>query len=356
VARHCARQIRAGGLEAGAASHVLSNTAESPVAKDTRISDIFYHFEHYTSLASGRTVGRKIGVVQEILCKKLLQQSERVRDCVLYERPVLGLSGASHKVEFVLYQATGAHVLAPGEELDVGAGVRVVVLKLDTTAKTAKLKFSGLTKNSGTVREGTTLVLNELGAVSNIVLKTVAIAANRVRLSVLDTTRPVAMIESKRVGAQRFSGSDKLGSGIQTIEKAKQAALVAIDTDLRYNRTFLALTSDGSQRQFKSVVVLGNGVHWTDNDLAILGTYVDYTYLAEDAAIIRYADFVKDRTGTEGAEFLKKFLDYFDGMTKTPDDAFTVTAADFRAIRPDPAPTLLEAVEAQIQEYPVTSP
>ena len=35
---------------------------------------------------------------------------------------------------------------------------------------------------------------------------------------VLDLSRPLASLESKRVGAQRFSRTKKLGPGIQTIE------------------------------------------------------------------------------------------------------------------------------------------
>jgi hypothetical protein len=58
-------------------------------------------------------------------------------------------------------------------------------------------------------------------------------------VSVLDSEVPLASLESKRVGAQRFSGSDALGSGIQTIEKAKQTSLVAIDFDLQFNETML---------------------------------------------------------------------------------------------------------------------
>lgn len=35
--------------------------------RDPRISEIFYYFEEHTDIASGRTVGRKIGVIQEII-------------------------------------------------------------------------------------------------------------------------------------------------------------------------------------------------------------------------------------------------------------------------------------------------
>ena len=54
--------------------------------RDQRISDIFYYFEALTTLTSGRTVGRKIGVVQEIILRKYLEQSEHLRRRMYLER------------------------------------------------------------------------------------------------------------------------------------------------------------------------------------------------------------------------------------------------------------------------------
>jgi len=51
--------------------------------RDPRISEVFYFFEQHTSLETGRTVGRKIGVVQEIILKKHLDSSQKIKDCML---------------------------------------------------------------------------------------------------------------------------------------------------------------------------------------------------------------------------------------------------------------------------------
>lgn len=157
------------------------------------------------------------------------------------------------------------------------------------------------------------------------------------------------------MGAQRFANSKKLGSGIQTIEKAKQASLVAVDFDLRYNGNLLALTRDKTRRMFRSFVVLGNGVHWTPQDLAILDTYVDYTYQVDDPAVIRYAVFVRKLATKQKADFFPFFMAYFQGMTKTPPDSFVVSAKDFLPIRPQNAGPFLETLESQIQPYSVTT-
>jgi hypothetical protein len=319
------------------------------MARDTRISDIFYYFEQHTTIASGRTVGRKIGVVQEILCKKLLMMSEAVQDCIIYEPKIQGRSGATHKVEFFLFQPTVVAQVATGRTCEIGDGFSVTVRKSDVVSQTAQVAFAGHVKKRGTVSAGMTLKVPN----TSCVVKFVKVDSAGLRMSVLDMHNPVASIESKRVGAQRFSGSDKLGSGIQTIEKAKQASLVAIDFDLKYNNILLAQNIDKSRRLFKSFVVLGNGVHWTAQDLAILETYVDYTYLAADAAIVRYAEFVRGLAETQKIDFFKYYMGYFKGMTKTAPDAFVVTGDDFRAIRPTDATPFLSAVEGQILPYEI---
>lgn len=38
------------------------------------------------------------------MCKKLLQTSDQVRDCMVYKPKVLGRSEATHEFEFVLFQ------------------------------------------------------------------------------------------------------------------------------------------------------------------------------------------------------------------------------------------------------------
>lgn len=328
--------------------------------RDPRISDIFYYFEHCTDIGSGRTLGRKIGVVQEILCKKLLLQSEPVRDSLVYEPKVSGRSGATHKVEFVLFQPAEVLIVPRGSSLDAttyenlsvefvgvnGEGKARIRIRVGTDWFTQTLKADQLV-GAGQLRAA----LLALG----IGIRLVSCDAQSARFAILPGTTPVATVESKRVGAQRFSGSDSLGSGIQTIEKAKQAALVGADFDLRFNETLLALSGIDADRPFRSFVVLGNGVHWTAHDLAVLETYVDYTYLVPDRTIIRYADYVKEAAEELNAEFCSFFRAYFQGMTKTPADAFAVAEDDFDLLRPEEGPSLLQALEGQVGAYPITA-
>lgn len=320
-----------------------------------RISKIFYYFEKYTNISIGRTVGRKIGVVQEILCKKLLLQSQVIRDSVVFEPKIAGTSGATHKVEFVLFQPAKAFVVNSAEQNISFNGLNARVKKVGAGRVQLQVRSDEGT-STVTVAPGGLLSSKKVRALTEkfgVLLRVSDVNKNGVRIVVLNLNAPVASIESKRVGAQRFSGSDSLGSGIQTIEKAKQASLVAIDFDLAFNRELLCQGDRGRDRKFRSFVILGNGVHWTDHDLRILETYVDFTYLATDAAIIRYADFVRNLASERKLDFFPFFMSYFQGMTKTPPDAFDVVENDFSIMRPSTAKSLLQNVEAQVRDYEV---
>lgn len=100
----------------------------NPSDRDPRISPIFYYFESHTNINTGRTVGRKIGVVQEIIIKKFLLTEQKIRDCLIYEPRLRGKSGATHKVEFVLFaplcvadipESTKFRIKSPSLEVEV---------------------------------------------------------------------------------------------------------------------------------------------------------------------------------------------------------------------------------------------
>jgi hypothetical protein len=175
-------------------------------------------------------------------------------------------------------------------------------------------------------------------------------------VSLLDTSDVLASIESKRVGAQIFMGSDRLGAGIQTIEKAKQTSLVAIDADLNFNRVIRPIllrdAVDPESRRYISVVILGNGVHWTTNDHNILRTFVDHTYLVNDNAMIDYGRFVEALAKKAGKPVGRYFMDYFVGMTKARKDEFMVSHTSLVLVEPrDDRRSLDQVLEDHIRMH-----
>lgn len=330
--------------------------------RDPRISKIFYYFKEHTSIEIGRAVGRKIGVVQEIMCKRLLLNLEAIRDSIIYEPRIQGFSGATHKVEFVLFQPLEVLEMSAGQRLDSARveGLSLAVSKVDPVRKTAKIsmtyqgqKFQPTVANDKLITSKNPK-WRQLLQLDGYQIKAWINDDLSVRFSILDHSTPVASIESKRVGAQRFAGTEKLGGGIQTIEKAKQASLVAVDFDLEYNDTAMAHSGRDAIRPYRSVVILGNGVHWTDHDLSVLNAYVDYTYLVRDCAIIRYAEYVREKAEVAEKDFFNYFMAYFKGLTNTLVDDFEVHDSDFVPCRPHDAPPLKDVLAAQFANYPVS--
>ncbi|HEX3693468.1 MAG TPA: hypothetical protein VHU13_09005 [Solirubrobacteraceae bacterium] len=311
--------------------------------RDPRISEIFYFFSEFTDVVVGRTVGRKIGVVQEFMLKKYLEADDDLARRMYLERHLTGRSGAAHKVEFSWFWITPRERLGPGDEIYDGLAVAAVndgTRKVSLNAgwdRPVQLKVGDATPRRGP--------LYEFLRKRDMDLRVTAIADGTASIDVVDLSRLLASLESKRVGAQRFAASDKLGSGIQTIEKAKQASLVAIDLDLQHNQNVKPLEAEGTDKVLLSFVALGNGVHWTTKDLQVLGTYVDYTFLVKDDGIIRYAEYVREKVDAD--DFLKGFMAYFIGMTKQPEDTFVVSDDDFRAMLPTDEDRTLRAILAE---------
>jgi hypothetical protein len=316
---------------------------------EDRISAVFRHFEDLTTLATGRTVGRKIGVAQEVLLKKYLQGNDPLKRRMYLERQLDGASGASHKVEFSWY-AMKTHSLEAGDPIPGTPDLRLVAvddateqvrIAGDWSGQPLRLKLGPAAKRPVRLREA----LSGTG----IDIRLAAVDGSSAEIDVVDLSQLLASLESKRVGAQRFSNSDKLGSGIQTIEKAKQASLVAIDLDLHHNGTVKPLADSGAERRLLSFVALGNGVHWTTKDRAVLGTYVDFVFLVKDEAIIRYARWVAEQADEE-YDALAAFMDYFVGMTRQPEDEFAVSDEDFEIVEPaSEGRTLIQILAEHVQ-------
>ncbi|MCT7952380.1 hypothetical protein NG798_21520 [Ancylothrix sp. C2] len=322
------------------------------MARDPAISDIFYYFEQFSSLQTGRTIGRKIGVMQEVMLRKYLMQSPAVAERILLEHSVEGLSGATHKLEFLVCNLSDRLVMPINQPIQYGGiELQMVSGKNDSAKIVARwLDEDNPVRLVSEIKKGATfnskpllLRLRREGLVARLI----EVSSDYAELALLEPAVPLATIESKRVGAQRFSSSDKLGAGIQTIEKAKQAALVAIDADLRFNGTVKPQAVPQQLRRYLSIVVLGNGVHWERKSRRVLLTYVDHVYLVPDTSIIRYCDYVRNLSQQKGEDFLQFYMDYFSGMTTMKNDNFQVDDDDFVALEGDSV-SLLTVVEQHI--------
>lgn len=344
-----------GGAMAG---FMALSEEQAVMAQQHGISDIFYYFREVTDLKNNRTVGRKIGVLQEIIVRKYLQGSAAVNDRILLEGSVVGISGATHKIEFVVCAMADRVRLTRGCPVDYGgieleftaveADTALVSVRWEAEATGRKIALKSPLRLGGNFRSA--LIRGRFKA-DGLIPRLTTIEEDFVELALLDPRDVLISIESKRVGAQRFSDSEKLGAGIQTIEKAKQTALVAVDLDLTLNKVVKAQAIEGQPRKYLSLVVLGNGAHWEAKSRKVLDTFVEHAFLVPDEAIIRYCEYVRALAGQAGQDFLPFFLKYFKGMTVQPPDDFAVSDADFVSITGTSGTSLLALMERHIAEH-----
>ncbi len=323
--------------------------------KDPRISEIFYYFEEHSNVQNNRTIGRKIGVLQEVMLRKYLETSYEIRRRMLIETLVEGLSGAKHKIEFVIYEIADELNLEVGKPQAYG-GVEMTLQAVSSHNATIGLRWNDASTGSSSKCTAKLSIEDTFGAAKardlfaaeGVLVKLRGTADSGAQLTLLDLQKVIASVESKRVGAQRFADSDKLGAGIQTIEKAKQTALVAVDLDLRINGNLKKQRDEDELAAYLSIVVVGNGVHWELKSRKVLGTYVDAGFLIKDDSIIRYCDYVKKKASLAGVPFMTFFNAYFPGLTKMTVDDFEVSNSDLTHLTGPEGPDLRCILEEHI--------
>ena len=71
-------------------------------------------------------------------------------------------------------------------------------------------------------------------------------------------------------------------------------------------------------------------------------------FLVPDDSIIRYCDYVRQKSEALALPFFDHFMAYFQGMTKQGDDDFAVTDEDFVDIFNPDGPSLVSMLEEHI--------
>jgi len=300
----------------------------------------------------GHVLGRKIGVIQEIMIWKLLRSSELVRQRVLGEIWVAGKSGARHKVEFVLLSNILSTCVTTGDVLDLKTrNLTIDVGEIDE--EHVQVKIPEISEvpcviyvselNGVGIPKKYRQALDDL----SIAIKVLEVKNGKARLCVLNLSDPLVDIESKRVGIEETKG--ELLVGPQSIEKAKQTALVAIDLRRKYGR---AWKYNHEMGRLISIAVLGNGASWKQKDLAILSEYMDYTAVIRDNSVVRYVKWVISQNKDSTISPDKALLGHFKGTKSTPLDAFQVRPDDFETIHPKSGDgkLLLEIIEEHIRK------
>jgi hypothetical protein len=286
-----------------------------------------------------KTAGRALGVVQEVIIGYLLRHNG-LSNRILLEtdlpeyRPGSSEPGLTHRVEFTLHQLISTKMAAVKETKRNGRSGSYLVSKqeaeegLDGSLKlVSNLGLGGIYLFSIPFKQKSSIDFSSAGVFH--VAECVSDKQCEIRTL---SAAPVAYIECKRVGLEEGTAT-----GPQTIEKAKQAAYVALRSSavqkIRTPKGLYGAFYHNMDKNFKfqpyesvweeiirgrlvvpgavrSVVFLGNMVNWfpggvAKKDIKVLVENYDWVIWVEDAALVQFAEDLLFRK-TKVAEAFKR--------------------------------------------------
>lgn len=225
------------------------------------ISDVFKHIEGFHLM--GHQIGRKVGDMLELVVMAKVFSEPELRSRVVYEPKIEGITGAGHKVEFGFYEKSDEGIInvpfgfieckRVGVEVTKDSSIKSAFLKLkiddelkinlssawlnrpiqfrlkvenvinDRVFATASSNISESKKIELTPKSRVVLVVDE-----HNIIYIISPHENLRNISNIIRICKIITLEDVQSDVAIFGMYDCL-TGPQTIEKAKQAAFVAMD-------------------------------------------------------------------------------------------------------------------------------
>jgi len=304
------------------------------------LSDVFRYIESFR--LRGHQIGRKVGDMVEVLTQGMLLRDRELWRRIKSEPKVLGFTGAEHKVEFALCE------LDAGGEADLSKLFGIIECKrvgVEVT-KHRRCKDGGIRLRVGeTYDHGMGPQWRDTKASFGITLLNVSPPRARVRVTVSDGGAVVEKSDCVIPDGGRFrlalceDGSiavlgddtdlrhlpshirdcnivhvrsvmedsaslhvDDCLAGPQTIEKAKQAALVAMDVRKRIQGVWGKEEVPGGDDRMVSVLVIGEAGHWEPKSRSVVRKCIDHNVILVDEVVIEAFQLFEQQYGREFLE------------------------------------------------------
>lgn len=307
--------------------------------KKDELRDFTYITNVYKCIANynlkGHQIGRKIGDMLEILTMGAVYQNKELSARLSTEKKLEGYTTAGHKVEFGFFNGTGKQRQLFGaieckcvgvEETTSGKGNRY--LRETSIGEGFSIEFSGRWQ----VRNVTftcTLVNVTDPSEAQILVKTDAedacektfyIRVGECFRVVMDENNdciitspngnmldeiPTIIRTCKTVRLQNIENNHATFAlfdcltGPQTIEKAKQASLVAMDLRKKVDGYWGKEEIPAGKKKMSFVHVLCEFSHWEEKSRNVIKTCIDHNVIVPDAVIIRAFEVFEHKFGIE---------------------------------------------------------
>ncbi|MGB4758487.1 MAG: hypothetical protein WBP26_00340 [Candidatus Saccharimonadales bacterium] len=281
------------------------------------ISDLFKHIEGFNLM--GHKIGRKVGDMLELLVMAKIFEDSELASRVVYEPKLVGATGAGHKVEFGFFEPNQSSVtgepfgfieckkvgvevtknaLTKNRHLVLTAG-GALPFSYSRAWMTAPVSF-GLEVKSISAEAVTVMTtvgeLDEshqlvIGDTLKIVLteggKLVIVGPTTSLRDVQDIVRSCKILKLEKIEGEQSHWSvwDCL-TGPQTIEKAKQASLVAMDVRKRVDGQWGRDDLPEADKSVTSILVLTEASHWEQKSRKVITLCIDHNLIVPDAIIV----------------------------------------------------------------------
>jgi hypothetical protein len=314
----------------------------------------------------GHKIGRKVGDMLELVVMAKIYADKDLSKRIVYEPKLLGATGAGHKVEFAFFESDqspvdgkpfgfieckkvgvevtkhsltkdGLLVLSLNEVLKIPLTRAWMVHDLHFELSVTDISDAGIEVST----QATSLQPNRITLVPQQNIKLVVTEDGVLHiLGPEDSLRQIPGIvrickylrfEAIKGGSSTWSLWDCL-TGPQTIEKAKQASLVAMDVRKRVDGQWGRDDLTEEQKTITSILVLTEASHWEEKSRKVITLCVDHTIIIPDEIIVEAFKIFEKEFGTTAMLNVIKKSEYLSNekvrlalsklLSKFPDKLF----------------------------------
>lgn len=324
------------------------------------ITNVYKCISNYN--LKGHQIGRKIGDMLEIITMGGVYASPALLTKLETEGKLEGYTSAGHKVEFGFYEnpRTKTDLFGAIECKCVGveettAGKGQAHLRRLSIGNSFSLDFNGRWMHHPITQTITLISVHDSGAIIRLTNSTSAesfdielLVGENIKITVDENenilhTTPHGNMLDEVPGLIRVCKTIKLDkvnetsaqfslynclTGPQTIEKAKQASLVAMDLRKKIDGHWGKEDIQDGQGRMSFVHVLCEFSHWEDKSRNVIRTCIDHNIIVPDAVVIKAFEIFEEKFGLENMldmiskkqferdsrvrEAIKDIFDYFE--------------------------------------------
>lgn len=313
---------------------------------NTELRDFTYITNVYKCIANynrkGHQIGRKIGDMLEILTMGAVYQNPQLVERLSTEEKLEGYTTAGHKVEFGFFdfcqgkrrlfgaiecKCVGVEETAAGKnnkhlrkikkdefftidfsgrwqpmpiafQLKVTKVINSNSVEVDISANSTPALHRSFVFNVG---DNIKVVIDE----NNNCLATTTHGNMLDEISTIIRTCKTIRLQGISSGTATFALFDCL-TGPQTIEKAKQASLVAMDLRKKVDGYWGKEEIPAGKKHMTFVHVLCEFSHWEDKSRNVIKTCIDHNVIVPDAVIIKAFELFEERFGEHMLDRISK--------------------------------------------------